>query len=192
MNRSVCWRVVEIGVLIPAVWNDAVLWAAESQGSSWRDTYDPIMKWVNFAILLFIIVKYAGPPLLNFLRAQGRDIEREMTRIEKQKTEMLYHLKQVQKQLDQSDTRMVEIRQRIIDEGKRRKAAIIREAEEESRRLIESAGKKAEAYLLEAKRKLQEELIDLAADRALQTLPKVVQAEDREKMITSYLDQIHS
>lgn len=190
MNRSVCWHVVEIGVLIQAVLNDTVLWAAESQGSSWRDTYDPIMKWVNFAILLFVIVKYAGPPLVNFLRAQGRDIEREMTRIEKQKAEMLYHLKQVQKQLSQSDTRMTEIRQRIIDEGKRRKAAIIREAEEESRRLIESAGKKAEAHLLEAKRKLQEELIDLAADRALQTLPKVVRTEDRERMIASYLDQI--
>ncbi|MEW6260636.1 MAG: ATP synthase F0 subunit B [Thermodesulfobacteriota bacterium] len=190
MNRSVCWHVVEIGVLIQAVLNDTVLWAAESQGSSWRDTYDPIMKWVNFAILLFVIVKYAGPPLVNFLRAQGRDIEREMTRIEKQKAEMLYHLKQVQKQLSQSDTRMTEIRQRIIDEGKRRKAAIIREAEEESRRLIESAGKKAQAHLLEAKRKLQEELIDLAADRALQTLPKVVRTEDRERMIASYLDQI--
>lgn len=192
MKRSVCWRVVKIGALIPVVLHDAVLWAAESQGPSWRDTYDPIMKWVNFAILLFVIVKYAGPPFLNFLRAQGRDIEREMKRIEKQKAEMLYHLKQVQKQLNQSDTRMVEIRQRIIDEGQRRKAAIIREAEEESRRLIESAGKKAEAYLLEAKRKLQEELIDLAADRALLALPKVVQAEDRERMITSYLDQIHS
>lgn len=192
MNRSVCWRVIKIGALFQAVLNDAVLWAAESQGSSWRDTYDPIMKWVNFAILLFVIVKYAGPPLLNFLRSQGRDIEREMTRIEQQKADMLYHLKQVQKQLDQSDIRMAEIRQRIIDEGQRRKAAIIREAEEESRRLIESAGKKAEAHLLEAKRKLQEELIDLAADRALQTLPKVVRAEDRERMITSYLDQIHS
>ncbi len=192
MNRSICWGVAEIAALIQVVLSDTVLWAAESQGSSWRDTYDPIMKWVNFAILLFVIVKYAGPPLVNFLRAQGRDIEREMTRIEKQKAEMLYHLKQVQKQLSQSDTRMAEIRQRIIDEGQRRKAAIIQEAEEESSRMIESAGKKAEAHLLEAKRKLQEELIDLAADRALQTLPKVVRTEDKERMISSYLDQLHS
>jgi F-type H+-transporting ATPase subunit b len=169
----------------------SVVWAAETHGgSSWRETYDPIMKWVNFAILLFVIVKYAGPPLMNFLRAQGRDIEREMAKIETYKAEILHQLKQVQQKLSQSDARMAEIRERIIEEGKRRKAALLQEAEAESQRLIASAAKKSEAYLLEAKRKLQEEMVDMATDRALELLPSIVKNEDREKMVASYLGQI--
>lgn len=169
----------------------SVAWGAETHGTSaWRETYDPIMKWVNFAILLFVIVKYAGPPLMNFLRAQGRDIEREMAKIEKYKAEIMHQLKQVQKKLAQSDARMGEIRERIIEEGKRRKADLLQEAEAESRRLIASAAKKSDAYLLEAKRKLQEEMVDIATDRALELLPKIVKNEDREKMVASYLGQI--
>jgi F0F1-type ATP synthase membrane subunit b/b' len=85
---------------------------------------------------------------------------------------------------------MAEIRERIIEEGKRRKAALLQEAEAESQRLIASAAKKSEAYLLEAKRKLQEEMVDMATDRALELLPRIVKNEDREKMVASYLGQI--
>lgn len=177
--------------LFVSAWGMSVVWGAETHGaSSWRETYDPIMKWVNFAILLFVIVKYAGPPLMNFLRAQGRDIEREMAKIETYKAEILHQLKQVQKKLSQSDARMAEIRERIIEEGKRRKAALILEAETECQRMIESAAKKSEAYLLEAKRKLREEMVDIATDRALELLPRIVKKEDREKMVASYLGQI--
>ena len=41
--------------------------AAEAAGD-WRPMYDLILRYVNFIILAFLIIKYARKPLVNFFK----------------------------------------------------------------------------------------------------------------------------
>jgi F-type H+-transporting ATPase subunit b len=163
--------------------------AAET-GSSWRSTYDPIMKWVNFSILLFVIVKYAGPPLVNFLRSQGREIERDLVRIEQEKTNVLEELRTAQQFLDESELRIGELKERILEEGRKRRQEIIQQADEEGQMMLESAAQRTQGYFQNAKKQLQHELLDEAMNRALDLLPKVMTSDDRQKMVSDYVSQI--
>ncbi|MFZ3048334.1 MAG: ATP synthase F0 subunit B [Desulfatirhabdiaceae bacterium] len=163
---------------------------ASEAGSSWRSTYDPIMKWVNFSILLFVIVKYAGPPLINFLRSQGREIERDLVRIEQEKTNVIEELKTAQQFLDDSELRISELRERILEEGRKRRQEIIAQADAEGQLMLESAAQRTQGYFQNAKKKLRHELLDEATNRAMELLPTVMTPNDREKMVTDYVSQI--
>ena len=58
---------------------------AAENASSWRPTYDLVLMWVNFGIIVFIIVKYARKPLVNFLKGQKEEVDRKLTRLKKKK-----------------------------------------------------------------------------------------------------------
>jgi F-type H+-transporting ATPase subunit b len=168
----------------------ASVFAAES-ANSWRETYDPIMKWVNFGILLFVILKYAGPPLANFLRSQGREIERDLARIEQEKNDVMDQLQTAQQFLDESEVRIAELKERILEEGRKRRQDIIQQADEESQLMMDSVTQRAQGYFQEAKIQLQHELLDEAMNRALEILPNVMTSDDRQKMVNDYVSQLY-
>ncbi|MGD9971427.1 MAG: hypothetical protein AB7S77_00045 [Desulfatirhabdiaceae bacterium] len=167
----------------------ASVFAAETAGS-WRAIYDPIMKWVNFAILLFVILKYAGPPLANFLRSQGREIERDLARIEQEKNDVVDQLQTAQQFLDESEVRIAELKERILEEGRKRRQEIIQQADEESQLMMDSVTQRAQGYFQEAKIQLQHELLDEAMNRALEILPNVMTSDDRQKLVNDYVSQL--
>ena len=43
---------------------------AAEKSSSWRPMYDLVLRWINFGIIVFVVIKYAKTPIVNFLRGQ--------------------------------------------------------------------------------------------------------------------------
>ena len=41
---------------------------------NWRPTYDIVMRWLNFGILIVLFFRYARKPLVAFLNGQSRQI----------------------------------------------------------------------------------------------------------------------
>ncbi len=50
--------------------------ATETATAPWRETYDLVLRYINFIILVVIIVKYGKEPIKKFLKLQKDDIER--------------------------------------------------------------------------------------------------------------------
>jgi F-type H+-transporting ATPase subunit b len=165
--------------------------ASDGDTSSWRGTYDIVMKWVNFSILMFVILKYAGPPLMNFLRSHGREIERELATIEQEKSVALKELHTAREALEDSEARLDLVKERILEEGRKRKMEILQQAEEEGRNLVESATQRTQGYFQEAQRLLQHNLLDEAMNRAMELLPAVVTTADRENMVNDYISHLN-
>ncbi len=161
-------------------------WAAEST-PDWRKTYDTIMMWVNFAILAFVLVKYGKTPLVNFLRGQSAQVSRDIKALEAEKERVTSRIDKTFKELDQSDAHFQSIQDRIVREGEKKKEELIQEAREQSRIIIEMAKQKVENRILEAKNAFRRQLVDLAAEKALERLPKEITGEDDERMIQQYL-----
>jgi F-type H+-transporting ATPase subunit b len=165
------------------------LWAAEASGG-WRATYDLVMRWVNFAILIGVIVYFGRRPVANLLAAQ---VERHASRIrllEDQRAEALERLQEVQQIEGQSATRMEILQERIIALGEQQREELIADARRQGEMLIAGAHRRIATALRDARTQLRGEMVDHAVARALEKLPEKVTAGDNEIFLLNFLDAV--
>lgn len=164
--------------------------AVASEGSgNWRGTYDLVMRWINFAIIVFLIVKYGKKPVMNFLRGQKKDLEEEIGRLEEEKNKVTAKIRDTYKIIDESDERFDSLKDKIIKQGKRKSQRILKEAKEQSRLTLEEAKRKVGSHIIQAKKVFRAELVDTAIDLAMERLPQEVTKEDNEKLLKTYFDK---
>ena len=99
--------------------------AHAAEGSShWRPVYDLIMRWINFGIIVFVVYKYARKPLMKFLRGHKEKVAEEIEALETRKEEMVTRISQTQKDIEESDIRFNELKERIIQQGEKKPGPI--------------------------------------------------------------------
>ena len=179
--------VVGLGSLVSA----NVAWAAESAGD-WRPIYDLVMRWINFLILVFILVKFGRKPLKNFLKQRQQDITGQIEELEQEKADVLAEVNAKLKAIDDSQARFENMKARIMRHGEKRKQEIIEAGKKESAILIEGAKRKIQNQIFTAQEQLRTELIDAAFDIALEKLPALVDDADNKRKLEDFYTQIES
>ena len=160
--------------------------AAET-GADWRPTYDLALRWVNFAILVFLILKYARKPLVNFFKEKSEDVKKEIQEVEKEKAAILAKVEALLKERDRSQERLEALKARIISQGKANKQRIIDDARNEGKIMLEGAQRKVQSKLMSAHANIRAELIDYAVDLAMQKLPTEITEKDNQNLYETYL-----
>ncbi len=164
-------------------------WAADGFEFT-RETYDLMMRWINFLILAGLIIKYARRPIANFLKEKKEEVAAAIKKLESQKKNIQEKLKASQQQLTASEERLVSIKNRIIAEGENRKAQIIADANNESRLMMETAQLRIEHQIREMHSNLKAELIDTATRMALTKLPGILTPADHDRLIAQWMDAV--
>ena len=162
-------------------------YAAEGS-SNWRPAYDLIMRWINFGIIVFVVYKYARKPFMNFLRGRKEKVAEELEALETRKEEMVARIDQTQKNVEESDIRFEELKERIIREGEKKKIEIIESAKNQSKMMLEDVKRRIGTHFLNAKNEFRAELIDRAMDMALERLPREITPEDNDKFTRLFLE----
>jgi F-type H+-transporting ATPase subunit b len=165
--------------------------AAEEAGN-WRSIFDLVMRWVNFAILAFILIKYAKTPLKNFLGEKRQEIARQINTIEQEKEIAEQKIKETLKVLEDSKIRFAKMKQRVIEDGEKKKEKIIAEARQESQILMESTRKKIDNQFLEAQNAFKSELVEITINLAMERLPAEITEADNQKWVNAFLASIAS
>lgn len=189
MNRMALMRTLQISLLSAGITLLCFVTPglAGEASTDWRPTYDTIMRWVNFGILFFVIIKFGRKPLLNFLNGQKESIQEELDEIQQEKAEMAAKGRAAVKALEESKERFEQIEARIIGQGQRSKDELIAEAEKQSQLMIESARHKIDYQIHRAKEKMRAELLNMAVDQALTQLPDEITPEDNQRLLNKYL-----
>ena len=189
---SLLWlqRVALACSLILTIWV-ANAWAGDGFEFT-RETYDLIMKWVNFIILAVVIIKYASRPIANFLDDRKNEVATVISRLESKKQAAKEKLAEYQRRLTASKNRLEEIQNRIVAEGEARKAQLIAEAENDSRIMIDATRVRIDHMFRETQSRIASELVDAAAQIALTQLPSLITADDHERMIHNWLEAAQS
>lgn len=164
---------------------DAATAAAAEAG--WRPTYDLVMRWVNFLIIVAVIVKFARRPLSDFLSGRSEEISIRIQRLEDEKRRLQERLQEARDQLGQSASRFEELKAKIVKQGEREREQILEQARLESQMLMESARRKIDSRLRAAQKSLKDEIIDAAYERALERLPGEIREEDNQRLLQQYL-----
>jgi F-type H+-transporting ATPase subunit b len=160
--------------------------AAESSGS-WRFIYDEVLLWINFLIIVFVFIKYGKTPLMNFLRGQKDKIARELEKIEHKKKEAIDKIDEARITLEESQERFAVLKERIVNQGEKKKQEIIKEAHHLSEVMIEDAKRKIEYQILQARNTIRAQMLNAAIDLAMGRLPREITDEDNEKFIDQYI-----
>ena len=160
---------------------------AASDAGGWRPVYDTIMKWLNFFIFVFIIVKYSRQPLAGFLKGRREEIHREINRIEQKKEEIAAATEAANKALSDSTDRLGQLKQRIVDQGKQKKSRIIADAQKEATHIIAGAKRKIKGAVLQARNKIRMEMIDRATEIAMERLAREVTEHDNQALMEQFL-----
>lgn len=158
--------------------------------AAWRPMYDLIMRWVNFLILAFLIFKFGRVPIMNFLKGQRFDLAKEIDELNAQKAAAEFKLQEIQQELDTSNTRFVEITERLIRDGERRRDGLIADARLEGEMLIEGAKRKAESRFIQARQQLRSQLVDNVMDTVLERLPAIVNEADNQRFSNEFLKKV--
>jgi len=124
---------------------------------------------------------------MNFLRGQKEKIAQDIERVEQKKEKATNQIKEIHKVLDEKDARFVEIRDRIVQQGERKKQEIIESAQQQSKMMLNDARRRIDSQFGQAKSAFRAELIDAAIELAMQRLPQEIIDEDHDKFLNQYL-----
>ena len=165
--------------------------AADSSGD-WRPLFDLVMRWVNFLILAFLLIKFSRAPIKKFLADKKQTIADEIGNLEAEKDQILRQIEESKKQLKHSKERLSQLKKRIVAQGEKNKQKMIAEAELESKMMLKSAKEKMDHRIVEARQVLKTELIDTAIARAIEMLPGKITEEDNRKFIDVFVSSASS
>jgi len=165
--------------------------AAENSGD-WRPIFDLVMRWVNFLILAFVLIKFSRAPIKKFLDGKKQDIADEIGALEAEKEEMLRQIDESKQQLENSRDRLSALKKRIIAQGEKNRQTIIKAAEQESKIMLKSARQKINSRIVEARQELKSELVDAAIALAEKLLPEKITETDNRKFIDAFMSSASS
>ena len=165
--------------------------AADNSGD-WRPLFDLVMRWVNFLILAFLLIKFSRAPIKKFLSDKKQEIADEIDGLETAKEKMLHQIEESKKQLVNSQERLSELKKRIVAQGEKNKQKIIKDAELESKMMLKSAKQKMDSRIVEARQVLKMELIDTAIAIATDMLRGKITEADNQKFIDAFVSSASS
>jgi F-type H+-transporting ATPase subunit b len=166
--------------------------AAQAADPQWRPTYDVAMRWVNFIILVAVIIKYAREPIKDFLKLQKSDIVSEIGELETEKARIISEIKVVKKKGAENRIYFQELRDRLVAQGETRRQQIVEQARQQSAIMLEETRRKMENRIVQAKASLKMEFLDMAIDQATAELPGVMTAGDNQQLLDDFLSSIHA
>ena len=162
---------------------------AADSGGDWRPVFDLVMRWVNFLILAFLLIKFSKAPIKSFLESKKEEIASEIKELESAKDQIMLEIDENRKQIDNSKERLSRLKKTIIAQGEKNKLQIIEDAERESKILLESAEQKINNRIAEARETIKLELIDLAMALAIEKLPTKITEQDNQKFIDAFIQR---
>jgi len=157
------------GILFFLAWGSNA--GAGENAGDWRETYDLVMIGINLGILAIILIRFGRKAIMNFLRK--KEPSDEIEEIANQKEKVLTGIQETFESLNESETRFVQLKQNIADEGEKRKQEIISDAHEQSRIMLDAARQRVENQICRAKENFKAELTDAVVRQAKERLPKI-------------------
>jgi len=155
-----------------------------------RSLYDNIMLFVNFGILVFLFVKYAKKPLLDFLRNEGVKVRKNFDELDKQLAAARAEVDAENEKLKNIEEYIEQLRKNVMDMAKREKEKIINDAKLAASKMVEDAQSYAEYQAGKARQILIDEVVDSAIALVEDRLLKGFSKKDDARMFEDFINSM--
>jgi F-type H+-transporting ATPase subunit b len=167
----------------------AVVFAAEEGGHSvgLKDWVWPI---INFAIIVFILIKFFARPMKEFFKKRTEMIERSIKEAEEAKQFAQKALAEVKERLRNSEREANDIIESARKAGEREKEVLIAEGERLKNKIIAQAKANVEFELKKAKETIKSEAALLALDLAERQIKERLGKKEHDALIEEYIKRL--
>lgn len=165
---------------------------AAAADPSWRPTFDVAMRWINFIILVGVIIKYSREPIKDFLRMRKGDVVSQIEELDSEKAGILEKIKAANRQGIENRARFKALKDRLVAQGETRRQQIIEQARQQSAIMLEETRRKMANRIVRAKDRLAMEFMDMAIAQAVGTLPSVITDVDNQRLQDDYMDSLNA
>ena len=124
---------------------------------------------------------------MDFFRGVTDKIKKDLDTIEKQFKDAESQMKAETAKIDEIEQYIATIRQNIIELGKKEKEKIVEEAKITAERMIEDAKAYSGYQLAKARKKLSDEMVEIAISMVKERLIKGISEQDDEKLIDQFI-----
>jgi F-type H+-transporting ATPase subunit b len=151
-----------------------------------------VFKFVNFGILVAILVKFGGKPLKNFLINRHNTIKEKIEEASKLLAEAEILKQEYEGKLARLDGDIEVFKKTIIGDMEKEKTKIIEEAAQVAAKIKEQALLTYEQELREVKDKIKADIAELTIKKAEQLIVEKISKSDHEKMVDDFIVKLRS
>ena len=151
-----------------------------------------IMLYVNFGVLVFLFLRFARKPLINFLRGEGQKIGEQIQKIEADVKEAKSKMEAESERLKNIDVNLTSVTESIIAAGAREKESIIERAQTLADKMVSDAKKESEFKMLAAKKRFSEEMLEAAIEITAESIKNNITKEDDDKLVNAFSSSLDS
>ena len=165
---------------------------ASEEASGGRTIYHTIMLFVNFGIFVFLFIKYAKKPFMNFLRSERESVEKQINEVTDKKQGVQSQRDTEAEQLKDIDRIIGELRNSILEMGEREKKKIIQQGKSLAEKMIRDAEAYSKNRIVDARQELSEEMVDMALSMAKEKLLKNMTDKDNDNLVGQFITNLQA
>ncbi len=151
---------------------------------------DWVWRFVNFFIIVGVLVYFLTKPVKGFLKKRIEDIEASLAEAKMAREESLKRLSDVQARLKDKDAELASLVKIAEDNGKKEKADILKEAERIAQDIVSGAKANMDAELIKAKDALRREAALMALELAEKLVKEQISKEDQVRILEEYIEKV--
>jgi len=156
------------------------------------DTKKLIFQFVNFGVLLFILVKFGGGAVNKALTARHEQLKADLASAAELKAAAEAKLAVQEKRLSSLEAEIAEMRRTLALEAEGEKARLIAAAEERAGRIKTETAFLIEQQVREASERLRRESAESALQIAEDILRRSIGAGDQQKLLDTFVGNVQA
>jgi len=145
---------------------------------------------MNFAVLVFLLVKFAAKPIGNGLSARRKAIKDEIEELEAKKAAAEKSYREFETKLATVEQEIDTVVDKAVAQAEVEKTKILEKAEQAAADIKRQAEMAIQKEIMEAKRYLKDDVAEQAAVMAEELIKKNLTADDQVKIVEDYLAKV--
>ena len=166
----------------------------EEEGHGLNLTHRQIMNFIwfclNFAILVYILVRFGKKPVSDALKGRIESIQNAFDDLEARRLEAEQKYAEYERKLSGIDEQAKHMLETFREQGQAEKEKIIARARDTAETIKAQAEFYVQQELVKAKTKLQAEVADMAVKMAEELIRKNLDEQDHHRLISEYLERV--
>jgi len=152
-----------------------------------RKIWDIVWRFINFFILVFVIVKYGRKPLMGFINQHSAEAKETLDHHNALLAETEKEYQATLERLSHIENLIEEVKEYMRQDAERAQKRILEDAQQTAALMLTDAKEHAGNMLQNAQQQVKRELVEMAVREAEKRIRQQIQPEDQEKLIRDYV-----
>ena len=188
------FRLFLVGILVIAFLGGVVMIACAAEepqsNTSFKESWLKIWEVLNFIILAFIVFKLLKEPLKNYFKSRSEQVREQFEGAKEASLSAEREMEEMESRYQTLEEEIQKLQETISEIGERERDRIIANARETAEQMLEKVRIESDFMLRDAVIQFRREIVDLAVERAEETVRKAINNEDRERLVNDYLKEL--